>query len=153
MLRRIDRTENQLSKGNQEGSVTRRNIFLRMLTLAAALPTSGALLARAAAKGDSHAGHGFYKIVNYQAPPERWQEFLEACKVNTDASLKETGITRFEVLIARDTPNTVIAIEVYRDEDASNAHQQTAHFHAFVQAAQTFGVKRSLVVASGYYPG
>jgi quinol monooxygenase YgiN len=136
-----------------EVSVTRRNLFVRMLTLAATLPIAGIFAPRAsAAKIDPPGGHGYYKIVTYQVAPEHWQEFLDACKVNGAASLKESGITRFEVLLSEDTPNTAIAIEVYKDEDASKAHQQTAHFHAFVQTGQKLGVKRTVVAATRYYP-
>jgi quinol monooxygenase YgiN len=136
-----------------EGSVTRRNLFVRMLTLAAALPIAGIFAPRAAAaRIDSPAGRGYYKIVTYQVAPEHWQEFLDACKVNGAASLKEPGITRFEVLLAQDTPNTAIAVEVYKDEDASKAHQQTAHFQAFVQTGQKLSVKRTVVAATRYYP-
>ncbi|WP_263350095.1 putative quinol monooxygenase [Acidicapsa acidisoli] len=136
-----------------EGSVTRRSLFARMFTLATALPIAGIFAPRAiAAKIDSPAGHGFYKIVSYQVTAEHWQEFLNACKINGAASIKEPGITRFEVLLSNDTPNTAIAVEVYKDEDASKAHQQTAHFHAFVQTGQRLGVKRTVVAATRYYP-
>jgi len=146
-------SENHSALRNETGIVTRRNVFLRMLTLVAALPMSAILRMRAfAAAIDAEAGRGFYKIVSYEVPPEHWQDFLETCKVNADASLKEPGITSFAVLLSRDKANTVIAVEAYRDEDASKAHQQTAHFHAFVQGAQRFGVKRSLVEATRYYP-
>jgi quinol monooxygenase YgiN len=72
--------------------------------------------------------------------------------VNATASLKERGITSFEVLISEEAANTVIAVESYRDEDASKAHQQTTHFQAPVHGAQSFGVKRSVVTANRYYP-
>jgi quinol monooxygenase YgiN len=152
-----DESENQhLPHGlssKDEGSVTRRNLFVRMLTLAATLPIAGIFAPRAAAaRIDPPAGRGYYKIVSYTVAPEHWQEFLDACKVNGAASLKEPGITGFEVLISSDTPNTAIAIEVYKDEDASKAHQQTAHFHAFVQTGQKLGVKRSVIQATRYYP-
>jgi quinol monooxygenase YgiN len=149
----LDQSGNQQSSRNGE-AVTRRSLFARMLTLAAALPLSSILVPRAAAaKIDASAGRGFYKIVTYATPPEHWREFLDACKVNGEASRKETGITSFEVLIAQDAPNTVIAVEAYRDEDASKAHQKTAHFLSFVQAVQRLGVKRSVVAATRYYPG
>jgi autoinducer 2-degrading protein len=90
--------------------------------------------------------------VTYQVPAEHWQDFLAAAEVNGRASLEEPGITSFSLLTAQDSANTLIAVEVYKDEDASKAHQQTAHFLAFVQAGQKFGVKRSAVVANRYFP-
>jgi quinol monooxygenase YgiN len=149
----IRKSVNQPAPQSEARIVTRRNVFLRMLTLVAALPMSAILRMRAfAAETESQAGRGFYKIVYYDVPAEHWQDFLEMCRVNADASLKDPGLTSFKVLLSRDAANTVIAVEGYRDEDASKAHQQTAHFHAFVEGAQKFGVKRSVVTASGYYP-
>jgi quinol monooxygenase YgiN len=153
----LDQLENQhplrSSSPKEDSGVTRRNLFVRMLMLAAALPIAGIFAPRSAeAKTNLPARHGFYKIVSYQVPAEHWQDFLDACKINGAASLKEPGITRFEVLLSSDTPNTAIAVEVYKDEDASKAHQQTAHFQAFVQTGQRLGVKRSVVAATRYYP-
>jgi quinol monooxygenase YgiN len=149
----IRHSDDQPAVRDQANTVSRRNAILRMFTLAAALPISGVAQTRAMASAiDSKDGRGFYKIVSYEVPPEHWQEFLELCKVNADASLKEPGITSFAVLLSRDAANTAIGVEAYRDEDASKAHQQTAHFHAFVQGAQKFGVKRSVVEATRYYP-
>jgi hypothetical protein len=67
---------------DEAGIVTRRNVFLRMLILVAALPMSANLQMRAfAAAIDSRAGRGFYKIVSYEVPTEHWQDFLEICKI------------------------------------------------------------------------
>jgi quinol monooxygenase YgiN len=149
----IGQSVNQSDLCDGSGIVTRRNLFQRMLTLVAALPMSGIPGTRAfAAAIDPEAGRGFYKIVSYEVPPEGWQDFLAMCKVNAEASLKEPGVTGFEVLLSRGAANTVIAVEAYRDEDASKAHQQTAHFHTFVEGAQRLGVKRTVVEATRYYP-
>ena len=124
-----------------------------MLTIAATLPLAGIALKRAgAAATNPAAGRGFYKIVTYEVPQEHWQEFLDMCRVNATASLKESGVTSFEVLISREGPSTIIAVEAYRDEDASKTHQQTEHFQTLVHGAQSVGVKRSVVTANRYYP-
>lgn len=150
----VRQSDDQADLCSQANSVSRRNALRRMCTLAATLPISDIFKTCAfAASIDAKDGRGFYKIVSYEVPPEHWQDFLELCKVNADASLKEPGITSFAVLLSRDAAYTAIAVEAYRDEDASKAHQQTAHFHSFVQGAQKLGVKRSVVEATRYYPG
>jgi quinol monooxygenase YgiN len=143
---------NQPAPRRATGAVTRRNIFLRMLALAAAFPIPGMLRSRAFAEGNEEGGQRFYKIVSYEVPPEGWQEFLAMGKANAEASLKDPGLISFDLLLSRDAANTVIAVEAYRDEDASKAHQQTGHFRAFVDGAQRLGVKRSVVTATRYFP-
>ena len=49
-----------------------------------------------------------------------------------DASLKEAGVVRFEVGRSRDKPNVFALWEVYRDQDAVNAHRGTEHFQRLV---------------------
>jgi quinol monooxygenase YgiN len=130
--------------------VTRRNVFFRLLTLLAAAPVSGLLARRANASPTSSEAGSLYKIVTYQVPPEHWQDFLAIAEINAQASRKEPGITSFTLLIPQQTPNAAIAVEVYKNADASAAHQSTPHFHAFVQGAQKLGVTRSIVIADRY---
>lgn len=142
--------------GDQAASsrlVTRRSLFARLSTLWAALPVASVLCARGfAASTDAATKSGFYKIVNYEVPPEHWQEFLEAAKVNAEASKKDRGVTGFSLLLPRDAANAMVALESYEDEGASAAHQHTAHFHTFVDVAQGLGVKRTVVEATRYFP-
>ena len=138
--------------------VTRRNVFLRLSTLLAAAPFAGLLTRRAHAAALTPAASpspepgSLYKLVTYQLPAEHWQEFLALAEINAHASRNEPGITSFTLLLPQETPHTLIAVEVYKDEAASAAHQSTPHFHAFVQGAQKLGVQRSLILADRYDP-
>lgn len=49
-----------------------------------------------------------------------------------DASVKEPGVVRFEVGRSQDKPNTFALWEVYRDQDAVNAHRSTEHYKRLV---------------------
>jgi (4S)-4-hydroxy-5-phosphonooxypentane-2,3-dione isomerase len=49
-----------------------------------------------------------------------------------DASLKEPGVVRFEVGRSLEKPNTFALWEVYRDQDAVNAHRGTEYFQRLV---------------------
>ncbi len=144
-------TQQQLPRNHEQG-VTRRNVFLRLLTLLAAAPFSRLLTRRAQASTTSPQPGSLYKIVTYKVPAEHWQEFLAIAEINAQASRQEPGITSFTLLVQQETPNTAIAVEVYKDAPASASHQSTPHFHAFVEGAQKLGVQRSLVIANRYDP-
>jgi quinol monooxygenase YgiN len=144
-------TQQQLHR-NEEQNVTRRSVFVRLLTLLAAAPFSGLLTRRAHATITSPPPGSLYKLVTYQVPSEHWQEFLAIAEINAQSSRKEPGITSFTLLIPQDAPNTAIAIEVYKSAEASAAHQSTPHFHAFVLGAQKLGIKRSIIIANRYDP-
>lgn len=49
-----------------------------------------------------------------------------------DASVKEAGVARFEVGRSQEKPNTFALWEVYRDQDALNAHRGTEHYQRLV---------------------
>jgi autoinducer 2-degrading protein len=137
---------------SEEHDVTRRNVFVRLLTLFAAAPIAGLLARRAQASTTSPQPGSLYKLVTYKVPAEHWQEFLAIAEINAQASRQEPGITSFTLLLPQETPNTAIAVEVYTDTAASAAHQSTPHFHAFVEGAQKLGVQRSLIIADRYDP-
>lgn len=49
-----------------------------------------------------------------------------------DASVKEPGVVRFEVGRSQENPSVFALWEVYRDQDAVNAHRSTEHFQRLV---------------------
>ena len=133
---------------------TRRTVLNRALAVAASMPLLSALVfvtARAASGKPS--GPAIFNIVTFTVPAAGMARFLEISKENSQASLKEEpGCIGFNVLLPANEPNTVMLIEVYRDEAAYKAHRVTPHFLAFVKGAQEIGVTRSARVASRYYP-
>jgi hypothetical protein len=77
----VRQSENQSALRDEAGIFTRRNVFLRMFTLVAALSMSAILGVRAfAATIDPKTRRGFYEIASYEVPPEHWQDFLEIYK-------------------------------------------------------------------------
>jgi quinol monooxygenase YgiN len=132
--------------------VTRRSAVVRMLGFAAALPTFAGLLGRRAEAQAAVAGPAIVNLVTFAVPAAGMERFLAISKTNSEASLKEPGITGFEVLVARDTPNTVLLVETYRDEAAYKSHRVTPHFLAFVEGVKEIGATRTAVVANRYFP-
>jgi autoinducer 2-degrading protein len=60
--------------------------------------------------------------------PGSQQAFLTATLANAEASRREPGILRFDVLQERDDPLRFVLVEIYRDEAAALAHKQTEHY-------------------------
>lgn len=125
-----------------------------MLGFATTLTAVPGLLVRkaSAAMPEMAKGTAVVNLVTFEVPAEGMERFLAISKTNTEASLKEPGITGFEVLLPKDAANTVMLVETYRDETAYKAHRVTPHFLAFVEGVKEIGAKRSAVVATRYFP-
>ncbi|MGH7426589.1 MAG: antibiotic biosynthesis monooxygenase, partial [Candidatus Methylomirabilales bacterium] len=66
--------------------------------------------------------------VRVQVVPEKVEEFIEATLLNARETRKEAGNARFDVLRSTKDPARFFLYEVYGDEDALRAHQQTPHY-------------------------
>jgi (4S)-4-hydroxy-5-phosphonooxypentane-2,3-dione isomerase len=66
--------------------------------------------------------------VNVRVNSESVEGFIEATIENARNSVREPGIARFDVVQQTDDPTRFVLVEVYRDEAASKAHKETAHY-------------------------
>jgi (4S)-4-hydroxy-5-phosphonooxypentane-2,3-dione isomerase len=55
-------------------------------------------------------------------------DFIEATLENARNSIREPGIARFDVVQQTDDPTRFVLVEVYRNEAATKAHKETAHY-------------------------
>src|SRR5277367_5641007 len=55
-------------------------------------------------------------------------DFIEATIENARNSIQEPGIARFDVVQQTADPTRFVLVEVYRDEAATKAHKETAHY-------------------------
>jgi autoinducer 2-degrading protein len=55
-------------------------------------------------------------------------DFIAATQLNHEASIKETGNRRFDVLQTPDNPSHFILYEAYTSDEAAAAHKKTAHY-------------------------
>ena len=78
------------------------------------------------------------RIITVNVKPGKEAAFEEATRKNHEGSLQEPGVLRFDVLKDRDTPQRYYLYEVYRDEAATSAHKETAHYAAWKEAAPDF---------------
>ncbi|MGE8114687.1 putative quinol monooxygenase [Pseudomonas sp. NPDC086566] len=68
-------------------------------------------------------------FIKTRVKPGSAEAFLTAIKVNAAASVAtEPGCLVFDVSQDRMDPDVIYLYEIYRDDDAYEAHTQTAHF-------------------------
>ena len=67
-------------------------------------------------------------VVHVRVKPEHIVEFVEATRLNHEASVREPGNRRFDVLQSADEPTHFILYEAYASPADAAAHKQTAHY-------------------------
>lgn len=67
-------------------------------------------------------------LVHVQVKPEFIEPFIEACRLNHEASTQEPGNRRFDVLQSASDPAFFLLYEAYASEADAAAHKQTAHY-------------------------
>jgi len=66
--------------------------------------------------------------------PEAVEAFKAASIENARNSIKEPGITRFDVIQQQDDPTRFVLVEIYRSVEANQKHKETAHYAAWRDA-------------------
>jgi quinol monooxygenase YgiN len=66
---------------------------------------------------------GLHKIL-----PQHLGEYLTNVKLHARNSASEPGCIRYEVLQDEDDPTVICLYEVFRDEDAFEAHRASEHY-------------------------
>jgi quinol monooxygenase YgiN len=59
---------------------------------------------------------------------DRVEDFAAASAENARHSIREPGITRFDVIQSVDDPTRFVLVEVYREAEDAAAHKETAHY-------------------------
>ncbi len=72
--------------------------------------------------------------VHARVKPGSEEAFRVASVANAEASRREPGVRRFDLLADREDPRHFVLLEVYRDAAASAAHKETAHYAAWRDA-------------------
>lgn len=66
--------------------------------------------------------------VHVHVKTEHVAAFIEATRKNSEASLQEPGVARFDVVQQADDPTRFVLIEAYKTAEAPAAHKETAHY-------------------------
>ena len=69
--------------------------------------------------------------VHARVKPGAEEALRSASLANAEASRREPGVLRFDLLADREDPRHFVLVEVYRDAAASAAHKETAHYAAW----------------------
>jgi (4S)-4-hydroxy-5-phosphonooxypentane-2,3-dione isomerase len=72
--------------------------------------------------------------VHVRVKPECVDAFKAATLANAQASVREAGIARFDVVQQADDPTRFVLVEAYRTAAAPAAHKETAHYAAWRDA-------------------
>ena len=76
----------------------------------------------------------FVTLVHCHVKSEHADAFADACRANHEASTRETGNLRFDVLRLVEDPTRFVLYEWYVDEAAARAHKDTPHYAAWREA-------------------
>ena len=91
--------------------------------------------------------------VHVHVKPGAEAAFREASVANAEASRREPGVVRFDLIADRDDPSRFVLVEIYRDAQAAAAHKETAHYRAWRDAvADMMAEPRTGVTWSGLFP-
>ena len=67
-------------------------------------------------------------IVHVHVKAGHIDDFIEACRSNHEASIKENSNRRFDILQSADDPTRFVLYEAYASKDDAAAHKQTPHY-------------------------
>ncbi len=95
----------------------------------------------------------FVTLVFCHIKPDHIDEFIDATHSNHEASIREPGNLRFDVIRSVEDPNRFVLYEWYVDEAAAKAHKATPHYDAWREAtADWFAEPRYGVRYEGLFP-
>ncbi len=77
----------------------------------------------------------FVLVVNLKIKPENVEAFMKKANENAAAARKEPGCRQFDVLVDPQDKTKAMLYEIYNDEKAFEAHQQTPHFKKYLAEA------------------
>ena len=77
----------------------------------------------------------FVLSVDLRIKPENVDAFISKALENAAHSRKEPGCKQFDVLVDPKDRTVMMLNEVYADDKAFDAHQQTAHFKKYLAEA------------------
>lgn len=80
-------------------------------------------------------------IVHSQIKEEHLERFREITVRNAEASRREAGCVRFDVIQQADDPSRYTFIEIFASEEAGAIHKETSHFKKWLEEAPSLMVE------------
>jgi len=95
----------------------------------------------------------YVTLVHVKVKPEHLVEFINITRANHEASTKEKGNRRFDILQLKDDPCTFVLYEAYATPEDAAAHKNTPHYAAWKNAVPDWMAEpRKGVVYNGLFP-
>lgn len=92
-------------------------------------------------------------IVHVHVKTDHINDFIEACRLNHEASIEEDGNRRFDVSQSTEKPGWFILYEAYATAEAAVAHKQTAHYAQWRDTvAEWMEIPRKSLPFKGIFP-
>ena len=92
-------------------------------------------------------------LVHVQVKPDHIADFIAATRINHEASVKEAGNRRFDVLQSPENPAHFVLYEAYAAAEDAAAHKQTPHYLAWREAvADWMAEPRQGIAYNGLFP-
>ncbi len=92
-------------------------------------------------------------LVHVQVRPDCVQDFIEATRANHEASVREPGNLRFDVLQSPEDAARFIFYEAYRTPADAAAHKETPHYKTWRDhVADWMAAPRRGVPMNGLFP-
>lgn len=92
-------------------------------------------------------------IVHVAVKPDHIDDFIEASRRNHEASVREEGNLRFDVLQSADDPTRFVLYEAYADAAQAASHKETDHYKTWRETVADWMAKpRQGEAYNGLYP-
>jgi autoinducer 2-degrading protein len=92
-------------------------------------------------------------IVHVSVDPDHIDEFIEASRLNHEASVMEAGNRRFDVLQSADDPAQFVLYEAYENAADAARHKETAHYQQWRETvAEWMSQPRHGIAYKGLFP-
>ena len=92
-------------------------------------------------------------LVHVFVKPEYVNDFIEASRLNHEASVQENGNRRFDVLQDANEPTKFILYEAYATADDAAAHKETPHYASWRDTVAPMMAKpREGIKHNGLFP-
>ncbi|SEN39496.1 antibiotic biosynthesis monooxygenase [Nitrosomonas marina] len=95
----------------------------------------------------------YVTIVHVSVKPEHVAVFKEACRLNHEGSIRESGNLRFDILQSKEEPTQFVLYEAYKTQQDAMAHKETQHYLDWRETvAEWMAEPRHGVVYHGLHP-
>lgn len=92
-------------------------------------------------------------LVHVHVKADHVADFIEASRLNHEASIREAGNRRFDILQSAEDPTRFILYEAYASDDDAAAHKQTQHYLSWREiVAQWMAEPRQGLAYNGLFP-